>query len=89
MIVQFYLTGTDGDTEIAMIQYSDGRMTQVGDSRVVDMLFNGIDRSSNDEVQQAMQGAPRRFDGVYLRAAYSNSETGELDEASPGWYGEG
>lgn len=71
MKVTFYLTTTKGPKKLGDVTFKAGKLTVGGGvRRDADILFEGVDRSDANAVATAMQRAPIRFDGAYLRAEF-------------------
>lgn len=69
MVVTFYRTTESGSKERGRVTYENGKL-ESKDKGLLRLLFaNGDD--TPEKIEAAMRGAPRRFDGAYLRASFS------------------
>jgi len=68
VVVTFYRTTASGSKERGRVTYENGKL-ESKDEGLLRLLLDGAD--TPEEIEAAMRNAPRRFDGAYLRASFS------------------
>lgn len=69
MVIRFYRTTPKRQKIIGTIKMTNNSIKTSGDVEAyLSMLLHGIDRSNSDAVKTALEEAPTRYNGVYVRA---------------------
>jgi hypothetical protein len=72
--VTFLETRHTGSHRVGTVEFDGQRNLTIHPKAqgAAEVLFHGVDMENPPAVIAAMKGAPRLFDGVYLRASYTN-----------------
>lgn len=74
MQVVFTEVRWEGDRELGRIRFSRGQMEiDPAVKNFADTLLRGVNREAQQEVRAALEQAPYRFDGAYVRAKFLES----------------
>jgi hypothetical protein len=69
MVIRFYRTTLKQQKIIGTIKMTNNDIKTSGDVEVyLSTLLHGIDRSNSNAVKKALEVAPTRYNGVYVRA---------------------
>jgi len=68
MRIRFETTSADGPVTLGFVTFPPLKADTVIARRILDNMLRDIDRKDEAAVRKAIEGAPQRYDGAYLRA---------------------